>query len=239
MVEISFGLSRFSLNQKCSKTFGFSSVFIKIAYILLYPISCNTVLGGFLIQDAGITMIARNITFVFNWFLLVSIFMSEIFGEKRKAMSEVNQLFKRLIELQSLKDNFKLLMSCTVKAIVVISVLFYNNYGKHTGKLTRSLTLTEHAMFAILMLPFIVFTLISNRIYIANVVVKHSLEAYTRSSDSRTNSIATEFQMITCDNRRLKNIFAGFNRSNEVNLLVIFAFSALNIVYEVDLSIFY
>lgn len=235
-LEKVFGLSQFGYKNKPIKVLTLSSRVSIISFIILYPVSCIKVLTFFQTIDSSVTVYARNITFVFNWLLLVFIFANETFkaDHHQRGFGEMKLFFCKLIEIQSFNDNFILLVRCTVKMVVVFVALFQVSHGKYTRRLKTNLTAWEMVLSYILYLPFIIMALASNRIYVANNVVKRFLimnSCMLRAA--ATTDDALGIKLCAINYSRYHNFFVAFNKRNAINLLVILSFCLLNIVYEV------
>lgn len=231
-VEKFFGLSGdFAYRNKCFKLSTLLSFAMKSFYIVIYPVSCYKILGGFLTQNSGVTMLARNVTFAFNWLLLIFIFTNEMFINNQRASGGIKQLFSRLIELQSLNDNLILVTRFMLKAAVVFIGVFRTSYQKYTLKMKTNLTAIENIMLSFVFLPFIILVLASNKIYVGNIIIKHCL--IRNAKKVKSIDATTRIMLSTINYRRLHKIFLEFNKSNQINLLVILGFCTLNIVYEV------
>lgn len=231
-VEKLFGLSDFAYRNKRLKVLTLLSFAMKVFYIIVYPVSCYEILGGLLTQHSGVTMLARNVTFLFNWLLLVLIFASELFINNQ-AFGEITQLCCRLIELQSLGDNLILVTRFTLKATILFIGVFQTSYQKYTLKMKTNLTSLENVMLSLVFLPFVILTLTSNRIYVANTIIKHCLIQNAAKVKTPAINSKTRIELSTINYRRLHRIFLEFNKSNQINLLVVLGFCTLNIVYEV------
>lgn len=231
-VEKLFGLSDdFAYRNKYLKLSNFLSCAMKVFYTVVYPVSCYKILGDFLTQNSGVTVLARSITFAFNWLLLVLIFANEMFINNERASGGIKRLFSRLIELQSLNDNLILVTRFMLKAAVVFIGVFRPSYQKYTLKMKTNLTAVETVMLSFVFLPFMILILASNRIYVGNTIIKRCL---IKNADKVKSMDATTRMTLSAINyRRLHKIFIKFNKSNQMNLLVILGFCTLNIVYEV------
>lgn len=234
-LEKLFGLSDFRYKNKPIKVLALSSRAIIISFIILYPMSLLKVLTFFQTADSGVTMYARNITFAFNWLLLVFIFANEIFNadHHQRGFGEMKRLFFKLIELQSLNDNFILLMRCTVKMALVFALLFYTTFKKYNHRMKAKLSTWEQFLSLFLYLPLIIMALTSNRIYVANNLVKRLLMMNARKLKAADPDDANSIKLCAVNYIRFHSFFVAFNKRNAINLLVIFAFCVLNIVYEV------
>lgn len=234
-LEKLFGLSQLRWKTKPIKVLTLSSRAIIISFIILYPVSFMKVLTYFQTSESGVTMYARNITFAFNWLLLVLIFANETFDadHHQRGFGGIKRLFCKLIEIQSLKDNLVLLLRCTMKMTVVFVGLFYTSYKKYTHRMKAKLTLSEQCLEFFLYLPFIIMALASNRIYIANNVVKRLLTINACELKTAAPDDALSIKLCAINHSRFNSFFVAFNKRNAINLLVILSFCLLNIVYEV------
>lgn len=229
-LEKLFGLSNFCYRNKRVKVL---SYFIIISFIILYPISWLRVLNFSGKTDSSTTMYARNLTFVFNWLLLVFIFANETFDsdDNQREFESIERLFRMLIELQSVKDNLVLLMRCTVKLAVFVG-LMYTSYGKYEFLMKLNLSKWEEALTPLLYLPFVILYLASSRIYAANIVVKHFLKVNENELKALAPDDAVKIKLSAINYKHIHEFFAEFNKRNAINLLVIISFCLLNIVYQ-------
>lgn len=215
-----FGLS--SLGHRSSVIVKFVSISIKTAFVVIYPIACSRFLFVFTSRDSRATTYARNLTFAFNWILLVSIYSNEI---SFRGYRNLQSLFHVLIEVQSLKQNLILLLKCTLKAAVLGSVLLKLNVSKYNRLKKRNLGPHDENLMFFLLLPFFVMILASNRIYMANTVVKHFLVIF------KHNQLSIKY--FERNYGRLHDFFVSFNKANSINFATILCFCVLNIIYEV------
>lgn len=234
-VEKCVGLSNFCYKNKQYKVLLLLSCAIRISFIIVYPIVCKDLLTVFLRKETGVTYFARNITFGFNWLLLVIIFANETFikSNKQASFDDFKALFDYLIKSQNLTDNIKLLMRCTLKCVVVFLGLFHTSYKKYTLKMTQNLTMLETTLMSFLFLPFVVFVLATNRIYVTNTVIKQCLITNVKRVNFLEKDFTVKIQALTVNYNSFHRFFLNFNKSNEINLLAVLTFCILNIVYEV------
>lgn len=235
MLEKVFGLSEFSFGNKRNKVLVLLSLMLKVTFIVVYPVSYVKVLTFSQRVDSGVTMFARNMTFGFNWLFLIFIFTSETLTNKnrRKSFQDLEKLFQMLINHQSSKENFHLLVRCMLKSSVIFAGLFYMSYRKYTIRTNQNLSKSEHALEPFVYLPFVVLSLASGRIYIANIVVKHCLMTSSKAMNSQQFETSVSIKLFAYNYQRLQSFFIKFNNSNQLNLLLILLFCILNIVYEV------
>lgn len=231
-----FGLSHFSSgNKRFDKLLSLSSCVIRVSFVILYPISCINVLSFFTAKDSDVTMYARNLTFAFNWLLLVFIYANETFiaGSNQEGFDELKRLTRKLIQRQNIRDNLILLLQCSLKISTLLSGLIYFSYRKYITRAKSGLQMPEKAFIAVLFLPFVILSLASNRIYVANTVVKHSLAWNAQQMKSTALPDSLKLKLCAINYRRVHSFFADFNKLNAINLLVVVTFCVLNIVYEV------
>lgn len=231
-----FGLSHFSLgNKRFDKLSSLSSCAIRVSFVILYPISCLKVLSFFTTKDSDVTMYARNLTFAFNWLLLVFIYANETFvaDSNQQGFGEIKRLMRKLTQLQTTRDNLILLLKCALKMTLMLSGLVYFSYRKYMLRAKRGLQMPEKAFIVVLFLPFVILSLASNRIYVANTVVRQFLEWNTNQSKSTALADSRRMKLCAINYSRLHRFFADFNKLNAINLLVVITFCVLNIVYEV------
>lgn len=233
-VEKIFGLSDFSFHNKRFKILTLISFAMKITFLVLYPFACLTLLEDFIMQGSGITLLARNITFAFNWLLLFFIYGSEFFTSNQQIEDKQRSLFLNLIQIQSLKQNVLLLMRCTLKTTALLVGLIRTNSGKYTLGMKTNMNLCEEVLLAIVFLPFIILGLVSNRIYVANNIVRYRLLKNVQEFHDLNVETATMIEFAAVNHRSLHDFFIAFNKSNEINLLTFLTFSILNIAYQVS-----
>lgn len=233
-MEKVFGLSQFRFQNKRRKVFSLSYRIITTSFNIAYPVACIKFLDFFHKNDLKTTFYARNLTFTFNWLLLVFILGNEISSTDSCSFAEIEKMFRKLIKLQSLNNNLSLLMRCTLKFSVVFIGLIRINYVKYSRHFVKNLSDWEKApaMFLIL-IPFIILTLTSNRIYVANTLVKYFLMKNASALKSTTRRTAMQMKYCAINYTSLHSFFAAFNKSNSINLLAVLSFCMLNIVYEV------
>lgn len=218
--ELVFGLS--NPGKQRSNVVKFISVLIKVSFVVLYPIACSKYLSIFTRSDSRTTKYARNLTFAFNWILLISIFSNEL---SFQGFENVKKLFSYLINMQGPKRNLVLLLRCTIKGSILSCALITLNFKKYSRLKNKNLNPEDECLIFFLLLPFFVLILASNRIYIANTVVKHFLVAF------KNNQLNIKY--FGSNYGRLHDFFESFNKSNSMNLVTILGFCVLNIIYEV------
>lgn len=233
-IEKLFGLSEFRYKNKRFKALTLLSRAITISFIFLYPFSCIKVLRFLHQKDSDVTFYARNLKYVFNWLLLVFILVSGAFNANdQRVFGEIEIIFRRIIDLQILKENFVLLMRCTLKGLVIFSGQFYLNFRKFYYNMNSNLSMWEKPLIAFPFLPYIIMSLASNRIYVANAVVKNFLMKNLNDLKSAAPNTSLKIKLCAMNYRRAHCVFVDFNRRNQVNLLAILCFCLLNVIYEV------
>lgn len=234
-LEKVFGMSEFRYKNKQIKVFTLYSRVIIISFIILYPFSCVTTLSFFQSSALDVTMYARIMTFVFNWLVLVFIYANEaIKVDYYRGLESITRRFCKLIMLQSGKDNLILLSRCTLKVTVVFAALCRANFWKYLRNARPGLSIWEQALMMLLLIPFVIMALASNRIYVVNTVAKHYLSMYAEALKSSSSSNALKIKLCAMNYQCVNIFFDRFNKLNAINLLVILGFCILNIVYEVN-----
>lgn len=219
-LEVIFGLS--SIGKQFGIVSKLISFTLKAYFVVFYPIACSRYLSFFTRSDSRATTYARNLTFVFNWVLLATIYMNEL---SFQGLAVLMGMFKFLINSQSPMKNLNLLLKCTLKALILGIFLIKLNYSKYTLRKNKNLRLEDEYLMFFLLLPFFVMIFAANRINIGNTVVKHFLLAFEDNQlDQKT--FGAEYG-------QLHDFFISFNKSNSMNFLAILCFCILNIVYEV------
>lgn len=233
-VEMFFGLSDFTFNGKRLKLLFLLSSAIRILLLVLYPISFLNILNVYLTEEtSGITRTARYLTFIFNWLLLLCMFSNETFSNRQR-MNSTKRLLSQLIEHQSAKQNCLLLLKFLLKFLVVSVSLIRTSIGNYSYSMKSRLTTVDFLMVPFIVLPFLLLTLASNRIYVANVVVQLSLTRNIQQMKSSRSENAIQIQVSAINYRCLHKFFSDFNSSNSINLLVVLTFCTLNIINEVN-----
>lgn len=228
-MEKVFGLSPFRFRNKRIRALSLSSRVIIIFFIILYPVSCIKVLDFFRSNDSEVTLYARNLTFAFNWLLLAFIFGNEALSVDYSGFSEMERMLRELIKRQNFNDNLTLLMRCTLKGTLIFSGLFSMKLKVYSIHTNRNLMTWEKALVPLLYLPFVILTLTSNRIYVANCIVRQWL---TKSA-SEFKSTQLQMKEYSIIRSHLHDFFMKFNKLNAINLLTVMCFCMLNIVYQV------
>lgn len=233
-IEKVFGLSSLRYKNQRIKILTLSSRAIVISFIVLYPVSCVKVLDFFRPNVSSVTFYARNLTFAFNWLLLVFVLVSRMFTDDNQAgFTEIELMFRKLIKLQNFHDNLILLMRCTLKDALVFGGMFFVNYGKYKLHTNKNLSAWEKSLQPLLFLPFIILSLASNRIYVANVVVKHFLMRNLSDLESTAANKTLQIKLGAINYSRVHSAFVDSSKHGAINLLAILSFCTLNIVYEV------
>jgi hypothetical protein len=227
-MEKVFGLSSFRYKNKRIRALTLSTRVIIISFIILYPISCTRTLDFSHSNDSAVTIRARNLTFVFKWLLLCFIHGNGAFIQNYE-FNDIERTMRGLIKRQNFNDNLMLLLRCTLKVAVIFSGLFFLNYRVMNMHSKKSLMVWEKVLALVLHLPLITFALASNRIYVANSIVKQLL--LMNASGSKSNELQMKHFAIV--HSRLHRFFTEFNKCNSINLLSVVCFCMLNIVYQV------
>lgn len=228
-MEKVFGLSPFRFRNKRIKALTLSTRVIIISFIILYPISCMKTLDFSSANDSDVTIRARNLTFVFKWLLLCFIYGNEALNENYDGFNDIELMLRELIKRQNFNDNLMLLLRCTAKVTVIFSGLFFLNQRVMNLHSRKDLMAWEKALTLLLHLPLITFALASNRIYIANSIVKQLL--LMNAHGLKLNQLHMKQTAII--HSRLHSFFTEFNKFNSINLLSVVCFCMLNIVYQV------
>lgn len=91
----------------------------KIFLITIYPYSLVRVLVFLELKDSAVTEYARNISFLVTWLMLVLIYWNETIVNRNNLHSQLLNLTNELMELQTKKQNFCMLLRFTAKAAVL------------------------------------------------------------------------------------------------------------------------
>ena len=226
------GLSQFHNRNKCYKVLTFFLWFIiKTFFVVIYPISCFRVLSFFSAKDSETRVYSRNITFAFNWLLLVFLYIVS-FDNFHRGFSEIKRWFNQLIKIQSLKQNLNFLVWCLSK-IIVSAYMIKMNYSKYVRRSQKNLEVWEHYLMFFLLIPYIAFALTSNRIFVANTVVNGFLKEIENNIKSNVFNDFQRIKLCTLKYGRLFDFYKNFNETNSFHLLAVLSFCMLNIVYEV------
>jgi hypothetical protein len=228
-MEKVFGLSSFRYKNKRIRALTLSTRVIIISFIILYPISCARTLDFSHSNDSAVTIRARNLTFVFKWLLLCFVHGNGILNENYDGFNDIERMLRGLIKRQNFNDNLMLLLRCTTKVTVIFSGLFFLNYRVINIHSCGNLMTWEKVLALLLHLPLITFALASNRIYVANVIVKQFL--LMNANGLKTGKL--QMNNFAVMHSRLHEFFTKFNNFNSINLLSVVCFCVLNIVYQV------
>lgn len=226
-LENIFGLSQFQCRL--------ITPFIQVSFIVLYPVSCKKVLRFLDEIESSVTANARNLTFVFNCLVVISIYLNETFNfdSRHQSYKEIETWFSRLVKRQSLKQNFVLLCRCSLKGLLLASML-QANYAKVIFGLRNSLEPWERCLMFFILQPFIALCLASNRIYVANTIVKHFLILNSKELELNTSDYRQKLKLSAISYRRLHEFFIAFHKVNVINLIAILSFYIVNIIYQVN-----
>lgn len=126
-----------------------------------------------------------------------------------------------------------LLLKFLSKFLVVVLSLIRTSFGNYAYSTKSHLTTTDFAMMPFIFLPFVLLSLASNRSFVANIVIQHSLKKNAQQIKSTGTEKALQFQVTAINYRCLHKFFSDFNSSNAINLLVVLTFCTLNIINEV------
>lgn len=216
------------------KSFKFFSFLIRFVISGIYPFLCIRILDFAGRTDSIVTFYARLLTFVFNWVLIVCIFINESFNSDhhRQSFIQMKTFFRKLIKLQTNKENFVLLVRCTLKLLVILEGLLHTGYNKYMFNVRRDMPIWEKRFSVIvILLPFVIMALASNRIFVANTTIKLLLIQLMVNSKAKDQKLKIELLSVNYAN--LHSFFHQFNRLNAVNLIVVIGFCILNIIYQV------
>lgn len=225
-VEILFGISQFAYKSKWAWLI---SLAIRVFILVLYPISCIRILNFDKGQESVVTKYARNVTFAFNWTLLLFIYANETLkpDEQIEKFTKFKSIISKVINFQTFRENVQLLMRCTFKITLTLSLLLYLSYEKYKFNIRRNLSEWENYLLFVLLLPFVVFSLTSNQIYCCNALI---LQLLKRHNNNHLKCCAVSYKFAH-DN------FKDLNRLNALNLIFVIAFCILNIIYQVSTCI--
>lgn len=210
------------------------SIVLRVFLTVLYPVACFEVLGFLRMKESYVTVLARNVTFLFNWLLIIFIYGNETFSNGRGGFAEIKVLVHELTKVQSTKQNFFMLLMCSFKAVILGLGTLRVNYGKYSYQMKPDSSFIEECLGITLLLPFAVMAVASNRIYIANVVTKNRLNQISCQMKAVSMKRYSNFDECTVEYRRLHDFFIDFHASNGNNLMAIIAFSAINIIFQVE-----
>lgn len=234
-VEKIFGLLQFRFESRLGRILNLLSLFIKLGIIGIYPFLCIRI-SDFTVRTISIvTFFAMLLIFVYTWLLMICIFCNEAFNSihHHQTISQMGQMFYKLVELQGWRENFSFLIRCTGKLSVSLVVAAYAGYLKCMQNTGRDLPMWEKRLFvAVIQLPFVIMHLASNRIYVANTIIKQLLIRLTFNSKSQDQYI--NINLCSVNYGYLHDFFTKFNRLNAANLIGITTFCVLNIVYQVN-----
>lgn len=160
-------------------------------------------------SESHVTSWARNLTFGFNWLLLIFILANGSVNVDYH--HELGRMFGELIKHQNLNENFILLMRCTMKDVLIFVGLFRLVYEKCSLHTYRDLSAHERPLKLFLFLPNIVMTLVSNRIYVAYAVIKHFLMKNASDLQSTALHKIVNIKLCVVNFSRVHSAFVNFN----------------------------
>lgn len=204
----------------------------RILIIILYPISCLKLLNFVQALDTNVTLYARNITFLFNWLLVIFVYSNvTVNAAARKHGSKVlKRVFRTLVKLQSLKENLTFFIHCIANLLVTSTLLFYLALPKYQYRLKRTHVTSEKLLILFLLFPFIILLLVSNMINVSNLIVRQLL--MINRNEFRTKTRKRE--AFAVNYAHIHELFEYLNNLNAINFVLIISFCGLNIVYEVS-----
>lgn len=235
-IEKIFGLSYLTRNSQRTLKFTILSWFIRLLCLISYPLCYNRLLNFSYYNDSITTQYARKLTFVFDFLLIACIYANETFNANKHQgwFEQLKVLLSKLIEQQTFKENFTLFIHCTLKLATTLSILLTISFRMLNANIKRYVPFHERCLIVFLLLPFIVMSLASNRIYVANTIVKRFLLRKAKELRSMTTDGAVKIKLCAINYRYMHMFFDDFNGSNGINLLIIISFCILNIVYKVN-----
>lgn len=149
--------------------------FLKTAVVLLFPFSCLSLLNVYNQNRENTTVYARNLTFIFNWLLLLCISLNDFSkaDERKGAMLEIKQLLRALWKIQSFKRNSILLLACAAKSCYIGFYFLYYNSKKYSFMVNPGLVWWKICIVLVLLSPYFVMVLMTSKIYFVNHLIKH------------------------------------------------------------------
>lgn len=234
-VEILFGLSPTTFRSSNNWVSAFFSGLVKLAAVSTYPVACAKILVFVIDANSKTTIFARNLLLACNWVLILIIYANETTSFHQK-YSKVLKLFRNLIKTQSLKQNFTFMLRWISKGLIIGTTLLFINFMKFSKRLKPEFSSGwPKCCIILVLLPFMVFTLVLNRVYMTNLVIKNSLSRIVEDLQSVNKKSARKIEICAIKYRILHEYFVAFNETNSVTFLTIICFSIVNIVYEVFL----
>lgn len=212
------------------------SATIRICLVLLVPVVRTKMLSFAFKSNSIITTIMRECTSALYLILLVVVFTSETLYAKQheKESRIVRKLFTQLVEVQSVKENIFLLFGCTFKLITISSGLCVCLPLVFEYSISPNQIIPQKSLYLlILMFPYFVLTLASNRIYVGHLIIRKYLMINARDFQSTSENV--ELRTMRCANKYsfLYAFFARFNKLNLLNLITIMSFCSINIITHV------
>lgn len=211
------------------------SNFIKATVIILFPFSCLRILRVFNLNNETTTLYARNLTFIFNWLLLLCIFWNDFYKtvKRKETALKIRKTFYALFKTQNMKENVFFLLACAAKTLYLGFYFLYYNSKKYIHMVKPSLIWWEISLVVILLSPYFVVVFASSKIYFVNHIIQKCFQTLAR--DLNRVDIEEKIRIKSCavDFRRLNKLFIEFNNTNAITIPTLIFFSIVNIVFEV------
>lgn len=228
-----FGLSPSAFESKRSRGSAILSGLLKCAAVFTYPVVCAKVLIFLIDANSKTTVFARNLLLACNWVMLFVIYVNETTNLHRK-YANILRLFEKLIKIQSPKQNLTFILKWMSKVIVIGTTLLATNFMKFTKRTKPEFSIGwARCSIVIILLPFVVFVLALNRIFMTNLVIKSYLMHIVDELQSGNDKSCRRIELSAIKYRIIHENFVAFSEANMVTLLTIVCFCIVNIVYEV------
>lgn len=211
----------------------YSRVILTI-FMIAYPITCNFMLN--FQNDSNVTVNARNLNFSICWLLIVVISINSMYWSDYNGLNEIISPLRDVIDRQNLIENVKFFICIAFRMTFILPRICFSYYRKY-GVNSRSDTWNGFVL--ILLLPYVLMMLATNRIYIVNSVIKRLLKATTSIGKSRTSTHSIKnLNLHAIKLKQMHDIFTRHNMSNAANLLITIILYMTQIIYEVNKRLF-
>lgn len=211
----------------------FYSRTVLITFVIAYPLTCNYIVNFG--NDSAVTVNARNLNFLICWLLITAIALNTFYHTDYNGLNEITAPLRDIIDRQSFTENMKFFICIAFRMLFILPRLLYSYYRKYSVNSRRE---ASRGFILILLLPYVLMMLATNRIYIVNSVIKRLMNAATssRKSSASIDSIR-ELNLHAIKLGRLHDIFARHNQFNAVNLLFTIILYMMQIIYEVNMGL--
>lgn len=206
---------------------------VSATFVIAYPITCNYMVN--FSKDSAVTVNARNLNFSICWLLVAAIALNSLSHSDYNGLNEIAAPLRDVIDRQTLTENMKFFICIAFRMLFILPRLCYSYYRKYSVNSRRD---AWQGFTLILLLPYVLMMLATNRIHIVNSVVKRQLKAVSSSGKSSASiDLIMNLNIRAIKLARLHDIFTRHNNANAVNLLVTIILYMMQIIYEVNVSL--